>query len=322
MLYPYYYSKGTGLYSREEERRVTCPNCGKLVPAMVYCIYCGAKLPRITPPEKVEAPPPRTQMPTQPPRIPPLPPPSTPPPTVRISPPPTAQPAVKNEILDLISNITGFYDRKVSLLNLIKSEEISEKVFLKLYDEYTEKLNDLQNLRTRKTDELKRDLDGKMRRLEDIKAAMEELEVRHKINEVDDQRFNERMNVLKTEGNQIQTLVKDLKINLEQLEKPLAGKTPRDILNLDVKARSSYEALGKLVEEGKLTNEALNKIKPDIEKMLDFFDSIIKDRKEKEKNLREQLETLQTRYRLSEISIEEFEKRKRGVQEEIDKIWE
>jgi len=307
------------LFSHEEERRITCPNCGKLVPAMVYCIYCGAKLPRVAPPEKVEAPPPRTPLapptpPTQPPRMP-------PPPTVRISPPPAAPPAVKSEILDLMSNITGYYDRKVSLLNLIKSEEISEKVFLKLYNEYTERLNDLQNLRARKIEELKRDLDGRNKRLDDITMTMEELEVRHKISEVDDQRFNERMNTLKTEGNQLQTLQKDLKMNLDHLEKPLAGKTPRDVLNLDMKARSCYDSLGKLVEEGKLTSETLNKIKPDIEKMLEFFDSIIKDRKEKERTLREQLETLQARYRLSEISIEEYEKRKREIQNEIDKIW-
>jgi len=88
-----------------------------------------------------------------------------------------------------------------------------------------------------------------------------------------------------------------------------------------MKARSCYDSLGKLVEEGKLTSETLNKIKPDIEKMLEFFDSIIKDRKEKERTLREQLETLQARYRLSEISIEEYEKRKREIQNEIDKIW-
>jgi len=56
--------------------------------------------------------------------------------------------------------------------------------------------------------------------------------------------------------------------------------------------------------------------------MIEFIESLIKDRKEKEKKLREQLETLQTRYKLSELSIEEYERRKRELQAEIDKIWE
>jgi len=311
------------LISHEEEKRINCPKCGKMVPAMVYCIYCGAKLPRITPPERVEAPPSRTPQPAQPPRMPPTPPPAPPPspPSVRISPPPPAPPAVKNEIVDLMSSITAYYERKVSLMDVFRSGEVSERVFLKLYDEYTEKLKDLQNLRSRKTEEHKRDLDAKNKRLDDVKVSMEELEVRHKLREVDDQRFNERMSILKTEENQLQTLVKELKMKLDELEKPLLGKTARDVLNLDTRARSYYDALGKLTEEGKLTSDGLNKVKPDAEKLLEFFDSMIKDRKEKERALREQLETFQTRYRLSEISIEEYEKRKRGIQEEIDKVW-
>lgn len=309
------------MISHEEERRISCPNCGKLVPAMVYCIYCGARLPKSIPPEKVEALPPRAPPPTQPPRAPPPSAPAPAPPTVRISPPVTVKPAVKNEILELMSNITAYYDRKVSLLNLFKSGEVTEKVFLKLYDEYTEKLNDLESLRGRKVDELKKDLDGKNKRLEDIKIAIEELEVRHKIGEVDDQRFNEKMNLSKMEANQLQSLVRELKLNLDELEKPLTGKTSRDVLNLDTKARSSHEALEKLVEEGKFSSEALAKIKPDMEKMLEFFDSMIRERKEKEKTLREHFETLQARYRLSEISIEEYEKKKREIQEEIDKVW-
>lgn len=317
MVYARYYPKGTILSAHEEERRITCPNCGKLAPAMVYCIYCGAKLPRITPPERVEAPPPRAPA-AQPPRAVPPPP---PPPTVRISPPPAPPTGVKSEIQELMSNISAYYDRKVALLNLIKSEQISGKVFSKLYEEYSEKLNDLQSLRTRKLEEFRRDLDGKRKRLEDIKITMEEIEVRHKIREVDDQRFQERMGLLKTERDQLQFLVKELTANVEELGRELVGRTARDVLDLDTKTRSFYDSLAKLVEEGKLTSEGRERIKPDIEMMLDFFDSMIRDRKERERKLREQLETFQTRYKVSEISIEEFEKRKREIQEEIDKVW-
>jgi chromosome segregation ATPase len=62
-------------------------------------------------------------------------------------------------------------------------------------------------------------------------------------------------------------------------------------------------------------------VKPDIEETLKFFDSLIKEHKEKDRTLREQLETLQTRYKLSELSIEEFERKKHELQTEIDKLW-
>lgn len=272
-------------------------------------------MPRVVQPKEVEVGPPRVPGPTQPPRAP------TPPPSVRISPPPKGPPEAEGEILNLMSNITKYYERKASLLDLFKSQEVSDRVFLKLYGEYSDRLNDVLNRRTRKIEELRKDFEGKSKRLEGIKMAMEELEVRHKIGEMDTQRFNERMNSLKMEGNELQTVVRELKTELDHLEKPLTGKTARDVLDLDMKTRSCYEVLGKLVEEGKLQSETLEKIKPDIEKMLEFFDSIIKERKEQERTLGEQLETLQARYRISEMSIEEYERRKRELQEEIDKIW-
>ena len=97
---------------------------------------------------------------------------------------------------------------------------------------------------------------------------------------------------------------------------------PSEIHDLEMKIRRSKSALEKMGEEGKVTQETLEFVKSDIEGMLRFLDSLIKDRKEKEKKLREQLETLQTRYKLSELSIEEYERRKREIQAEIDKIWE
>ena len=312
--------------SKEERRRITCPKCGKVVPAMTYCIYCGARLPKITPPQRVRVPPTPTRIP---PARPPTPPPrrapslerAPAPPTVKISPPPAAPPEVKSEILSLMSDITKYYERKISLLGIFSSGEVSERVLLKLYDEYTNKLNDLLNVRARKLDELKSDLEGKSNRLDDIKMGIEELEVRHKIGEVDSQKFNERVNMLRMEENRLQNTLKELKMNVDHLGKMLGKKPTREILNFDTKTKSCYDAIGKLAEEGKITSEALGKIKPDIEKMSEFFDSLIGGRKEKERTLREQLETLQARYRVSEISIEEYERKKRELQEEIDKVW-
>lgn len=293
---------------------------------MTYCIYCGARLPKITPPQRVRVPPAPTRIPPAPPPrpIPPRPPsaeraPS--PPTVKISPPPVTAPEVKNEVLSLMSDITKYYERKISLLGLFSSGEVSERVLLKLYDEYTNKLTDLLKLRARKLDELKNDLEAKSKRLDDIKMAIEELQVRHKIGEVNTEKFNERINMLRMEEDRLQNTLKELEMNIDHLGKMLAEKPPREILNLDRKTRSCYDTLAKLAEEGKITNETLDKIKSDTDNMLEFFNSLIGGRKEKERTLREQLETLQARYRVSEISIEEYERKKREIQEEIDKVW-
>ncbi|MDH5441317.1 MAG: hypothetical protein OEZ48_15435 [Candidatus Bathyarchaeota archaeon] len=309
----------------EEKRRITCPRCGRLAPAMTYCIYCGARLPKVMPPPQVTVRP-TPQIPTVPPpatvpRRAPEPPRPTPPPTVKISPPPPAPAQVDSEILKLMSDITRYHERRISVLDMFSSGEVSGRVFKKLYDEYANKVKELLDFHARKLDELKTEYEGKGKRLDDIKMGIEELEVRHKIGEVDDQKFNERINMLRTEETRLQNALKQLKMNIDHLGRIFAGKSPREILDLDAKTRSFSDALGKLVEEGKISNEALDMIKPDIEKTLGFFDSLIGERKEKERTLREQLETLQARYRVSEISIEEYETKKRELQQEIDKIW-
>jgi len=253
--------------------------------------------------------------PTAPTPTPPTVPPSAP------TPPPTAPVGVKRDIVDLMNQISVYYDRKVKLLSLFNSGEVSERVFLKLYDEYSGRLNDLLNTRVRRMEDLRKQLEEKDRRLDEVALTLEELEVRHKVGEIDDQQFAQRTESLKAEKRRLGEEVKDLKMNIEHLEKLLADKSPKEILDMETKTRSFHESLDKFVQEGRLSSSSVNKIKEDINGMLSFFDLVIGERKERERKLREQLETLHARYRVSEISIEEYERKKREIQEEIKKLW-
>ncbi|OYT44291.1 hypothetical protein B6U84_04455 [Candidatus Bathyarchaeota archaeon ex4484_40] len=299
--------------SLQEEPRITCPRCGRSVPAMVYCIYCGARLRRPSAPPVAPKAPPRVV-----PKAPPPPPVTAPP---RAPAPPQAPAGVTAEIHDLMSKISIYQDRKVSLLNLFQSGEVSERVFVKLYTEYSGKLNEMLNRRVSKLEELRAQLGEKSKRLDEIKFSLEELEARYKVGEIDSTTFEGKSRDLKAEVARLESEMKDLKANIEHLEKVFADKSPREILNMEMKIKSFQESLDKFVNEGRLSKESVEKIKPDIEETLAFFDSIIGKHKERERQLREQLEALHARYRVSEISIEEYERKKREIQEEIDKIW-
>ena len=297
-----------------EERRMRCPNCGKMVPAMRYCIYCGVKLPQASPP--ITSPQPMSPSSKQVP---------APPPIVT----PAARkvrrpffPGAKSEIEQLMSGITILYERKASLLDFFQSEEVSERVFLKLYKEYAGKLNDYLKARTAKLNELRSTLEEKRNNLSNIAMQLEELEIRTKVGEIDPVTYNQRAEKLKTEERGLNETVNSLNADIKALENILGDRKPSEIRDLERRFETSKSALEKMAEEGKVTQETFEFVKSDIEETLRFLDSLIKDRKEKEKKLREQLETLQTRYRLSELSIEEYERRKRELQAEIDKIWE
>jgi len=281
---------------------------------MKYCIYCGAKMPEATPP---------TIKPSQPTPLPPLPP-TIPPPTYTSPSIVTPQPpvATKDEIASLMSGIEALYERKITLLELYRSGEVSEGVFRKLYNEYDGKLGSFLKARETKVGELKDKLEEKNKRLSEISMKLEELEVRHKVGEVDSTIYTQQADSLRAEEREL-TMVssKTLKTNISSLENLLSGKRPNQIRDLENKLKACLSDLQKLVAEGKVTEETFKTVKPDIEKTLAFFDSLIKENKEKDRNLREQLETLQTRYKLSELSVEEYERRKRELQTEIDKIW-
>ena len=284
-----------------------CPNCGKMVPAMRYCIYCGARLPQapligapeVSPPSPKQAPLP---------------------PTIKVRKP--FFPGAKSEIEQLMSGITVLYERKISLLDLFQSGEVSERVFLKLYREYCGKLNEYLKARSAKMDELKSSLEDKRNALSNIKMQLEELEVRTKVGEIDPATYNRQAEKLRIEERGLNETLNSLNADIKALENILGDKKPGEIYELERKLRRTKSALEKMGKEGKIAQETLKFVISDVEKMAGFLDSLIKDRKEKEKKLREELETLQTRYKLSELSIEEYERRKREIQSEIAKIWE
>lgn len=303
------------ILSNLSETRIRCPNCGKRVPAMKYCIYCGAQLPTAVQPPRVERPRPVEA----PPPVPPL----VPPPTKPAQPSPAA-PAptgLEGEIANLMSNISTLYTRKVALFRLFQSGEVSETVFIKLYNEYSGKLSDLLNKRVRRLEELRRRLDEVDKRLNEVALDLEELNVRYKIGELDMNTFSQRSEKLKIEQRELENIAGSIKTNLERLKNLLGDKSPSEIRDMELQLKAAYDTIKKMVEEGKISNKVLDNVKTDVEETITFLGSLIKDRKEKERLLREQLETLQARYKIGEISIEEYERQKRELQEKINKVW-
>jgi len=301
--------------SNLSETRIRCPNCGKRVPAMKYCIYCGAQLPTAAQPPRAERPRPMEA----PPPVPPLVPPPTKPAQQRPAAP--APTGLEGEIANLMSNISTLYARKVALFRLFQSGEVSEAVFLKLYNEYSGKLSELLNKRVRRLEELRRRLDEIDRRLNEVALNLEELNVRYKIGELDMNTFSQKSEKLKIEQRELENIAGSIKTNLERLKNLLGDKSPSEIRDMESRLKSAYDAIKRMIEEGKISSKVLDNIKTDVEETITFLDSLIKDRKEKERLLREQLETLQARYKIGEISIEEYEKQKRELQEKINKVW-
>lgn len=294
--------------SGSSEVRIKCPKCGKMVPAMKYCIQCGSQLPSLQQP-RLERP--------QPKEVPPPAPPLVPPPAQ-----PTAPPiGLEGEVANMMSSISTLYLRKIALFKLLQSGEVSEKIFLKLYSEYSGKLTDLLNTRVRKLEEFRKKLEEVNKRLNEVALSIEELSVRYKIGEVDLSTFSQRSEKLKSEQRELELMARNIRACLDRLEKLLGDKTPSEIKSMADDLKATYEAIKGMVNEGKISGDLLDAVKLDVEETIAFLDSLIRDKRERERELKEEIETLQVRYKVGEIGIEEYERRKREIQEEINKIW-
>jgi len=288
------------LVDRKEGVNVTCPECGRTVPATLYCVHCGAELPKPTSP-KVPAP-------------------------TALRKPEITKAAISMEaqkgLRELMSNISLYYARKVALLDMLQSKEISEGVFLRLYNDYDSKLRNALNARAKIMERLKAELSEKERRFSEMKLFLEELGVRHRIGEISRQEFTEKSEFVQFQLNNLEERLKRVKEDLSHLNKMFIGVNPRDIFDLEQKTKTCYGALEKLVEENFLTKETAEKIRPDIKGMVEVLGSLTTGRKERQKVLQEELETLEARYRVGEVPIEDYEKRRRELHSQLEKIWE
>ncbi len=279
---------------------VTCPECGRTVPTTLYCVYCGAELPKPTSP-RVPAP-------------------------TALRKPAITQAATSMEtqkgLGELMNNISLYYARKVALLDMLQSKEISEGVFLRLYGEYDSKLHNALNARAKIMERLKAELNEKERRFSEMKLSLEELGVRHRIGEISLQEFREKSEFVHFQLNNLEERLKRVKEDLGHLNKMFIGVNPRDIFDLELKSKACYGTLEKLVEEKILTKETAEKIRPDIKDVVELLGSLTTDRKEKQKALQEKLETLEARYRVGEVPIEDYEKRRHELHSQLEKIWE
>jgi len=274
------------------EELIVCQNCGREVPKTLYCIYCGAELPRDFFKKKEE------------------------PTGVRAPTPP-----VSLDVAQLMSGIMKYYTWKIRLFGVLKDGGVSESVFKRLFEEYVSNLNRLMKERNERLENYLTELKEKQKRLEEIKMTLEELKVRCAVGEINEDEYRLKAPDLEGEAVKLEDDVNMLKRHIDYLNNVFAGKRPKEVLELEKMAKECYASIDDLVNKDVISWETAEEVKKDLEETLKFFETVIGDRKEREKALREELSTLEARYKVGEISIAEYERAKREIKAELEKIW-
>jgi hypothetical protein len=314
-----------------QEELKTCENCGRQIPKTQFCIYCGVEVsdsPSQQAPESdlgnifegiFETTDTRPSSETQ----------ETP---FFQSPyegyqqeavsPLAIDLELDSEITQLTKELAKFQMWKVRLCGMLLEGEVPEKVFSSIYEDYSMRVQRLEERRNEIVSDYRAQYDERKRELEGARLKLEELRVRVELGELTESEKLIRTPGLQGEVYRLEDKVSKLDNILAQLESLSAEASSRDIFGYEETARKFLNSLGGLISAGKIDEEIGTKIREDLEGVLGQLSKMHRGEDEEEMSFRNELEVLDVQYKVGEITLSEFESMRRGIVEKLERHWE
>lgn len=300
------------------EEFINCRNCGRAVPKTMYCIYCGSGLQggeQLRP--EAQKQPTEAIIPDF--RFEPL---RETPVDLKVeSPIPLirTEPELDKGFLDQIEELRKHWAWQLKLVDMITEIGVSEEVFTKIYNEYSTEIERLGNIleerRSASTEEYAR----KKAELTEMETAHEELSVRVAVGQLPSRALQRRTPISKERMDGLTKDIRRLETTLSKLDDVMGDIYPEDKRNLEDIARKCLRSLDGLVVEGKISRELSERLREDLTSALALFRAP-EEKRETESALRDELETLEVRYKVGEITLEEFESMKTAILDKINRL--
>ncbi|MBA7613848.1 hypothetical protein ES703_21106 [subsurface metagenome] len=300
------------------EEFINCRNCGRAVPKTMYCIYCGSGLQggEMLRPEAQEQPTepiipdfkwePLRQTPVNL-KV------ESPFPLIR------TEPELDKGFLDQIEELRKHWAWQLKLVDMITEIGISEEVFTKIYNEYSTEVERLGNILEERRVASSEEYARKKAELSEMETAHEELSVRVAVGQLPSRALQRRTPISKERMDGLTRDINRLETTLSKLDDLMGDIYPEDKRNLEDIARKNLRSLDGLVVEGKISRELSERLREDLTSALALFRAP-EEKRETESALRDELETLEVRYKVGEITLEEFESMKTAILDKINRL--
>lgn len=263
--------------------KIVCPHCGKLTEKGLYCKFCGKPLeakPEVPITEKITPTDSSVQEPTPPQEI----------------IPPIQEVAEERKIIEQLS---AFYNWRNRLIELFLNGEASPDVFLDIYKEYRARIQAVNEKRI----QMIRDLEE---RINELTVKLENLKIRHEVGEVPDRQYiTEKLNIDRE--------LSKLKPKLNILHNAFNIKIA-EVPRYEAKIRELKEAISEKGVSSGLTDEDVAMIISDLDEILENIQSLM----EVHKRLTKELEKVELRYKVGELTSEEYETMKQKIQRQME----
>ena len=226
------------------------------------------------------------------------------------------------EITQLTKELAKFQIWKIRLCGMLLEGEVPEKVFSSIYEDYSMRVQRLEERRNEIVADYRAQYDERRRELEEARLKLDELRVRVELGELTESEKLIRTPGLEGEVYGLEDKVSKLENILAQLESLSAEASSSDIFVYEETARKFLNSLGDLTSAGKVDEELGTKVQGDLEGVLGQLSKMYRGEDEEEMSLRNELEVLDVQYKVGEITLSEFESMRRGVVEKLERHWD
>jgi hypothetical protein len=314
-----------------QEEFITCKNCGREIPDTQFCIYCGIRLAERPRQHMSESDYPKgTERIFEPTEI--RPSPETEEPPSFESPhemyrqdsvlPTMTELGLDPEISHMSKELSKFQLWKVKLCGMLLDGEVPEKVFANIYKDYEKNVERLVERRNEIVARYRAQYDEKRRELEDARLNLEELRVRVTIGELSESDRLIRTPEIKGNVESLEVEASRLEDIMSRSERFSTELSSPEIFGHEQTTQKFLNSLDDLISTGKIGEDLGSRIREDIEAVLVQLSKMYQDEDEDEKSLRSELDMLEARYKVGEITLSELESARKEVMEKLKRHWE
>jgi hypothetical protein len=308
-----------------DEEFTICGECGKQIPKVQFCIYCGYNLLKdrgktqhsweepdepqsFEPPEPVQSLPPEEHSVTEPlaegtmPQYPVA---------------PVVDSSGEAQVTKAWSELLKYQTWRVKLCTIFKEQEMPAKVFSNIWESYGEEVSRLYGEIEESKGTLSASYAEKKAELDDAELKLDELSVR--VGELKESDLLIRTPGIRASVDSLRSEVARLEEKMREKEVKRPGGSPREMFEHEQSARAFIASIDGLIAEGKLSEEFGTKIGTEMEGIREFFSSMVGD--SGESDLMNELETLEVRFKVGEITLTEMESLKSDIVAKLERQW-
>ncbi|RLG07816.1 MAG: hypothetical protein DRN59_00460 [Thaumarchaeota archaeon] len=198
----------------------------------------------------------------------------------------------------LVEQLSNYLNWRHKLIEVFLNGEASPDIFLDVYKEYREKIQAINSKRLEIINSLQQ-------RMNELTNRLEQLKVRHEVGEISDRQYI-------TDKLSIDRELSKLKPKLNLLHNIFDVKLA-DIPSYEEKIRNLRNEISEKGQSMGLSEESVKMIVEDLDQTLES----LKDLLELHKKLKKELDKLELRYKIGELTEEEYQAAKQKIERQM-----